>query len=540
MIGVSRRTVLGGLAGGLAAVSLSACGGPQSSYTGGGQATGASAGAAPTLIDVAIGYNNNSSWDPLNTGSAFAMAAHNHVYESLWDAEANTRKPYAALAVGVPSDADLKKTEWTVKLRDNATWHDGKPVTADDVVYSVNRVIGSGAKVITTAFFKDWLDSVTKVDDKTISIKLKYAFPFALQRFSILKIMPKHIFDGKNDDFFKSGKNAVGSGPFKVADHSDTAFTKFAKHDTYNGSIKPAFTSMQWNVSVEAAARIGLLTAATGAVQISDNIPQDQIENLKSKGLTVQGVDSMNMLGLAFNTSVAPFNDKRVRQALRMAIDSKKLIQLAIAGQGVPASAFVQSTSPYYNKAKTQFDYNPEKAKALLAEAGVALPIEVRLMSSNIAWLQSSVNTIKEGWDAIGVKTTLDVMETAQFNTKIAGGDKAQAATFSGNPNQFGLDADLNIRWFYSPTSSFDPWNKWTQTPEYKDLDAKLMAAQKESDPAKNKALMNEILDILADQGVIYPVMHMKLFTAWDPKKLDGVAALDIPGVNLLKAKRLA
>lgn len=534
----SRRTVLSGvLAGaGMATIGLSGCGGPKSSYNPGG-AGGTQAG---DHIDVAIGYNNNSSWDPLNTGSAFAMAAHNHVYEPLWDAEAVTRKPFAALASSLPSEAEAAKNEWTVKLREGAKWHDGKPVTADDVVYSAERVLSPGSKVITNAFFATWLESITKVDDKTVKIKLKFPFVSAIERFSILKIMPKHVFDGKDADFFKAGKNTVGSGPYKVAAHQDTAYTKFERYDGYNGSLKPAAKTMQWNVAVESAARIGLLTAATGSVQISDNIPQDQIDSLKSKGLTVEGVDSMNMLGLAFNTSVPPFDNKLVRQALRTAIDTEKLIKLAIAGQGARAQSFVQQTSPYFNKATTQFTYDPEKAKSLLKQAGMSGPIQIRLMSSNIAWLSAAVNTIKEGWDAVGVKTSLDVMETAQFNSKLAAGDKAQAVTFSGNPNQFGLDPDLNIRWFYSATSQFLPWNKWNETAEYKALDAQLLDAMKQADKAANKAAVNKAMDVLAEEAVIYPVMHMKLFTAWDPKKLTGVKPLDIPGVNLLGSKRTA
>lgn len=512
--------------------SVAACSGPASSSN-----AGQSGGKLLDHIDVAIGYNNNSSWDPHNTGSAFAMAAHNHVYESLWDAAPRTREPYAALAAELP--ADPKAAEWTVKLRDGATFHDGKPVTADDVVFSFERVLATDPKVLTNAFFASWLAGVTKVDDKTVKVSLKFPFAAALQRFSIVKIIPKHHFEGKPSEFISSGKNAVGSGPFKVAGHEDTSFTKFEAHSGYNGSAKPAYKSMQWNVSVDAAARVALLTSGASGVQISDNIPQANIDALKAKGLTVEGVDSMNLLGLAFNTSKKPFNDKRVRQALRMAIDAQKLIDVSIAGKGTPATGFLHEASPEFNRAATQYTYDPTKAKALLAEAGVK-DLSLRLMSTNISWTAVAVNSIKEAWEAIGVKTTLDVRETAAFNTAVAAGEPADVLTFSGNPNQFGADADLNIRWFYSPSTPFLPWNKWSETPEYKALDQQLVAAIQETDETKHKELINKAMDTIADEAVIYPVMHMQLFTAWDPKKLSGIQPLDIPGVNLLKAKRIA
>lgn len=513
-------------AAGAIGASLSACGGPKSSI---------SNTTATQTADVAIGYNNNSSWDPLNTGSAFAMAAHNHIYEPLWDADPVTRAPFAALATELP---DATKTEWTVKLRSGAEWHDGVAVTADDVVYSVKRVLDTAKPILTNAFFATWLDSVTKVDDSTVTVKLKFAFPYAIQRFAVLKILPKHRFEGKEDDL-KKGANALGSGPFKLTGHEDTSFSKFDAYAKYNGPRKPILSSMRWNVSVDAAARVGLLTSGAAGVQISDNIPQDNVANLKSKGLTVEGVDSMNLLGLAFNTSKPPFDKKRVRQALRMAIDAKKLIDIAIAGQGTPATCFLQEASKFYHKAPMQYAYDPERAKKILAEEGVT-QLKVTLLSTNISWTRVAVNTIKENWDAIGVATTLDVQETAAFNTKVAEGAPVDVLTFSGNPNQFGADADLNVRWFYSTSNTFMKWNKWGATAEYKALETMLNQAIQAGDAKAVDAKMNDALDVIADEAVIYPVMHMKLFTAWDPAKLDGVVPLDIPGVNMLKVSRKA
>ncbi len=201
---VRRFAKLTGLVAAVATVSLiTACSGPQSS-TSVGQA------AAKGHVDVAIGYNNNSSWDPLNTGSAFAMSAENHIYEALWDSSPVDRKPYAALAAELPKDTKL--LSWTVKLRSGAKWSDGKPVTADDVVFSVNRVLNAQKPVITTAFFSSWLKDAVKVDDHTVKLDLKNAFPYALDRFSILKIMPKHVFDGKADDFYADARTSSGRG----------------------------------------------------------------------------------------------------------------------------------------------------------------------------------------------------------------------------------------------------------------------------------------------------------------------------------------
>ncbi len=534
MSGLSRRRLASAVVVTVVALAAAACSGPASSISVNNNPT-----AAASRVDVAIGYNNNQNWDPLNTGSAFVMSAENHIYEPLWDAAAVTRKPFAALATVLPTADQQKQPVWTVKLRPGATWQDGQPVTADDVVYTFGRVLDTSKPLLTTSFFSSWLQSVTKVDDSTVKITMKTAFPYALQRFAIVKIMPKHIFDGQSDDFIKQGKNALGSGPYKVTAQQDGSFTTLTRYDKYNGPLKPTIQTMQWNVAVDPAARTALLTSGSNGVQIADNIPQDSIDTLKAKGLTVEGADSMNMLGLAFNTSRPPFDNKLVREALRYAIDTNKLIQVSVGGQGSPATGFLQQSSPYYKAASTQYTYDPQKAKALLKEAGVTTPINIRLMSTNISWTKIAVNTIKEGWDAIGVNTTLDVVETAQFNSQLASGAPVDVVTFSGNPNQFGQDPDLNIRWFYSASGQFMPWNKWDQTADYKTLDTILTQSEQTSDPATATKLVNQAMDMIAEQGVIYPVMHMKLFTAWDPKALTGVKALDIPGVNLLSASRV-
>lgn len=509
------------------AALITSCAGPQSSTSVGGE-------AAEGHIEVAIGYNNNSSWDPLNTGSAFAMSAHNHIYEGLWDSSPIDRKPYAALASELPEDTT--SLEWTVDLREGAAFSDGEPVTADDVIFSVNRVLSPEKTIITKSFFSTWLDSVEKVDEDTVTVKLKYAFPYALDRFSILKIMPAHVFEGQPDEFYADAANALGSGPFKVTKTEPTSFTAFELNDEYTGPLSPKVASMQWNVSVDGAARTGLLTSGVSGVQMSDNIPQDAIETLEGAGLTVEGADSMNMLGLAFNTSKAPFNDKRVRQALRMAIDTEKLIDVSIAGKGSPATSFLQESSPYYEEAKTQYAYDPDEAKRLLAEAGVS-SIDLTLLSTNVSWTAVAVNAIKQDWDAIGVNTTLDVVETATFNSRVAASDPADVLTFSGNPNQFGMDADLNVRWFYSNTNTFMIWNKWGESAEYAELDQLLTEAEQAGSVDVTDARMADALDIIADEGVIYPVMHMQLFSAWDPTKVSGVTALNIPGVYMMNAE---
>lgn len=138
-----------GAMGAAAALSsaLAACSsGPESTNDTGGSGSGRNA----TLTAV-IGYGNDGSWDPTQTASAFCMAANNHVYEGLLDTDPISREPYAALATQVP--ADLTGTSWKFTLRAGATFHDGKPVTADDVVFVFDRILDPRTQTLAKGFF---------------------------------------------------------------------------------------------------------------------------------------------------------------------------------------------------------------------------------------------------------------------------------------------------------------------------------------------------------------------------------------------------
>ena len=121
------------------------------------------------------------------------MAAIQHIYEALVETDPITREPCPALATALP-DRHRPRTTWKFTLREGAKWHDGQPVTADDVVFTFQRILDPTANVLVGNFFRAWLKEVRKIDDNTVELVLKFPFPDGVQRLSIAKIMPKHVF----------------------------------------------------------------------------------------------------------------------------------------------------------------------------------------------------------------------------------------------------------------------------------------------------------------------------------------------------------
>ncbi|MGW0820037.1 ABC transporter substrate-binding protein [Streptomyces sp. NPDC002845] len=526
-----RRSFLkcSGAVGAAAALSssLSACSsGPESTNETGGGKNG-------TLTAV-IGYGNDGSWDPTQTASAFSMAANNHIYEGLLDTDPISREPYAALATQVPSD--LSGTSWTFELRPGATFHDGKPVTADDVVFVYERILDPDTQSLAKSFFAGWLEGVRKIDARNVELMLKFPFPEGLSRLTLAKIMPKHVFSrpGAWDDAIK-GK-AVGSGPYRQTAHHPKSNTTFEAYDDYNGPRPPVFEKMNWLTVVDASSRVAKISGSSAGAQIADNIPYANIEQLKSGGMAVEGGSGMNNLFLMFNTRHQPFDDVRVRQALHYAIDREKMIEVALKGHGTPASSFLNEGNPAYRPAKTVYGYNPGKAKALLKKAGVS-GLKVEILAVNVSWIVDCLPTIKASWDAIGVETTLSPQETTAVFTKMDQKQDYQVVAAASNPNQFGLDADLIMRYNYTPTNLWMQYTRWADDSVARRLFRQMDQAARESDADRKRAMVQDYIDIVAEQAVLYPVVHNELMTAWDPGRLTGIRAQPYPGINLLQAK---
>ncbi|MFJ4323799.1 ABC transporter substrate-binding protein [Streptomyces tricolor] len=526
---LKRVGALGAAAVGLPPALAACSAGPESTND-----TGDGGSGKDRTLTAVIGYGNDGSWDPTQTASAFAMAANHHIYEGLLDTDPITRVPYPALATALPGDPSA--TTWRFTLRSGATFHDGRPVTADDVAFVFDRILDPRTQTLAKGFFAPWLDSVRTVDARTVELGLKFPFPDGLARLTLAKVMPQHVFSrpGAWDDAVKG--LAVGSGPYRQTAHHPKSNTTFEAFAAYNGPRKPAFRTMNWLTIVDASSRVARISGTDAGAQIADNIPYANIPRLERGGLKVAGGAGMNNLFLMFNTRHKPFDDVRVRQALRYAIDSERMVRVALKGHGRPASSFLNEGNPSHRRAKTVYGYDPARAKALLKAAGVT-DLKVDIMAVNVSWIVDCLPTIKASWDAIGVRTTLAPQETTAVFTKLDQKQDYQVVVAASNPNQFGLDADLIMHYNYGPGNLWMQYTRWADDPVAKQLFTDMDRATREPDPEKKKAMVQDYIDVVAEQAVLYPVVHNELMTAWDARRLGGIRAQPYPGVNLLQAK---
>ncbi len=490
-------------------------------------------GKGGKTIEATLGFTLSSGFDPGNASSAVATAVNQHIFEGLVDLDPITREPYLALAKAQP-EGSADGLTYTVSLRDGATFSDGTPVTAEDVAWSFTRVLKPADPAAPPLMqgFIPFIDTVTAKDTTTVEFTLKYPFALFAQRIAVIKIVPK----AKTADAAaaKAFDNApIGSGPFKLDSASKESGVKLSKNAAYNGPRPAPVDAMTWNTTTEAAARVSDLQG--GRVQAIESVPYLNVDSLKDK-YTVDVKQAFNQVFLMFNTAAAPFDDKRVRQALHYAIDRDAVIKTALNGYGSPASSYLDEGNKDYQKAATVYDYNPDKAKALLQAAGVT-NLSIQMDTTDASIVKDVAPLVVEQWKKIGVNASLNTVPSAAIYGDVVPKDTFRVLMATGDPSVFGVDTDLLMRWFYYGETWPGQRYRWS------DADRKAMAtlldkAAQTPDEAARKALWKQALDKVADEVPLYPILHTKVVTAYDPAKLSGFSGAATTGLYFLGTSR--
>lgn len=498
-------------------------------------ATGSSGGAATTgaastgTIEAGISYALSTGFDPMTSSGAAPMAANIHVFEGLTELHPATRERYLALAKAEPTQVDDRTYE--VTLRDGAKFHNGDPVTAEDVAFSFERILDP-ANASLFAQFIPFIDKVTAKDEATVTFALKYAFPLFADRISIVKIVPKKLVASDQAGFDAA---PVGTGPYKLISAVKDDKIVFEKFADYNGPMPAKAGGMTWFLLSDAAARV--TAVESGRVQAIEDVPYLDIERLKST-VDVESVQSFGLLFLMFNCEAKPFDDKRVRQALHYGLDTETVIKRALLGNAAAATSFVQEDHPNYMKAATVYGYDPAKAEQLLKEAGVS-SLEFELMTTDTAWVKDVAPVMLESWNKLpGVKVTLKSLQSGALYADQVDTGSFKVVAAPGDPSVFGNDLDLLLSWWYRgdvwPTNRF----RWNKTPEYAAVQKKLDQAVQTTDPTEADKAWGEIINTVAEEAPLYPIFHRQLPTAWDSSKLGGFQPLPTTGLSFIDVGR--
>ena len=338
----------------------------------------------------------------------------------------------AMLADSITTEDNIN---FVVHVDDAATWSDGTPVTADDVAYSVLRLASPIVNNTTlmlyafegtddaTGFVEEGATSMSGVqvlDDKTVQFTSKY--PMALTTFQntyarYIHVMPKHVIEQFAEDELTTAewfnKPDVISGPFFLTDYDNDHYISYtANKDYWKGAPKID----KLNIKIVDGSQIysGL---QSGEIDITQHtmtaIPQEDYESIEAlENVSVVYGSPVTNQSAFIQTANIP--DARVRQALVYAIDRQQLVDQLLKGHGEVVDGFLSSASPFYDDSITPIEYNPEKAKELLEEAGWDGSQTLRFyVNSGDNTFVNGVQVMVAQWAAVGINVEVTTVDLA-------------------------------------------------------------------------------------------------------------------------------
>src|SRR5215510_14914648 len=468
-------------------------------------------------------------------------------YEPLagWDPEGNL---FPVLAAEIPSRengglaADAMSVTW--KLKRNVRWHDGKPFTADDVVFNWEFASDPATAATTIGSYKDV--KVEKVDDYTVVVRFAKPTPFWADAFVAVRgmIIPKHLFadyKGAKSREAPANLTPVGTGPYRFVDFKPGDLVKAELNIDYHVANQPFFDTIEmkgggdavsaaravlqtgeydyaWNMQVEDEILQRLEAGGKGRVQITQggNIEHIQL-NSTDPWTEVDGERS------SIKTKHPLLSDPAVRQALGMLVDRKSVEDHIYGRTGVATANFLNNPERFRSK-NTKWEFNIEKASRLLEDAGWKKgPDGIRVKDGKKLKLvyQTSINTprqknqsiVKQACQKAGIDIDLkSVTASVFFSSDVANPDTyskfyCDLQMYNNNAQP---DPEIFLRQFCSWEMAIKD-NKWQgrnitrwRNQEYDDTHK---AAQVELDPVKRAALLIKLNELVINNIVVIPVV---------------------------------
>ena len=303
---------------------------------------------------------------------------------------------------------------WEFKLRPGVTFHNGDPLTSNDVKFTYEELVVNPDVNSPHLTFLQTIQEVVVIDDLTFQIKTSQPDVLLPSRVFDLygSVVPQNYYEEVGDEDFDT--LPIGTGPFKFVEWVQDSHMTFEANQEYWGP-KPAFDTLELRFITDDAARMAALLA--GEVDIASNVPPSRVAEIEAASdLDVRSGPSSRFYFVVMDTTKPPFDDAGVRKAVNLAIDREGLVEGIGLGFGTPiASVFIPQTFGY--DPGIQPEYDPEQARALLAEAGYPDGFDVVFDSFTGSIVDHSrvAEAIVAQLNDVGIRATINVAEFGVF-----------------------------------------------------------------------------------------------------------------------------
>lgn len=435
--------------------------------------------------------------------------------------------PHPHLAESV-EQVDESTVRFTI--REGVTFHNGDPLTVDDVVFTLERISNpdQGSDLYRYA---NTVTSVEAIDDRVVEVTLSEPDVTFITRMTLVPIVPRAVVEELGDAEFDA--NPMGTGPYRFVSWERGDRVTLEAYEDYWGD-PAAIQTLVFRGIPEDATRMA--EVQTGAAGLVTNVPTHLVPELESSDNTVvQDVNSLRTMFCILNTHKAPFDNVLVRQAANYAVDKELIAVGLMDGYATPTTQpFGPEVFGYNPEAEGSYAHDPDRARELLAEAGYADGVEVNFFSPAGRYLKDEevVQTIAAQLQEVGFEVNVNFMEWQAFSdTHIQSGEPSPDLdiAFYSNANNTG-DADYNLSLNVHSGNRGVYWN----SPE---TDAMIDEARQVVDEAERLALYHQIIDLMIEEAPwIYLYTQHDIYAA--TSSLQGWEArpdemIDLRGVSL-------
>lgn len=433
---------------------------------------------------------------------------------------------------------------WTFKLRPGQKWHNGDPLTAHDVKFSLERTMSPESRAAAAASMKRSIKSIDVIDDLTVRVNTNGAqigLPASLSRAVAPEgsIMPKAYIEKVGADEFR--KKPIGSGPWKFVRSVPGDRIEFEAVDHAHWRGRPKYKNLHVLLVPEEATRVAM--ARTGEVAIA-SISPETIQGAARGGLEIVSVPGTMQAVFQFwgtwrsEAKDSPLAKLRVRQALSLAIDRKQVIEHVMAGKAAiprPYSTFSYTDSLSVDRWKKwteeNFRYDPVLAKKILAEEGYPNGFELKFANTALPGTQFMVavgTAVADMWQKIGIKVTTKHYEWGAFPPLVRAKDQEQLTGWASMYRTVGRpDAPWRYNAAYNPESNErlfgDKDNCGDACKRFVEL---YRATINERDPKKRTEFNDAMVEHVTSQWMSIPIIEGMGYYAVNAKKVGQFAPI--------------
>jgi len=401
----------------------------------------------------------------------------------------------------------LDDTTWEFTLRKGVKFHNGDPFTAEDVQFSIHRVLNPQQKSPQYGNIRG-IKEVKILDDYKIHIITDKPFPLLMERMVYFPIIPKNYVQKVGDEVFGT-TGPVGTGPYKHIEWKRDQYLKLeAFEEHWRG--KSAIKYLTYRIIPEVASQVAELK--TGGIDMIRNVPPDLMNDLKSHPNTyVTDAPILRVHYVGLDTRVPPFDKKLVRQAANYAIDRQAIIEKLLFGLGKPVATMINPMAFGYDPTVEGYTYDPARAKKLMAEAGYSNGVDITFHTGDSGVWRSVHEVIAQMLTDVGIRVNLKVWDPGPTFTKFLQQEGKATNGYHGSWGYYSVfDADAILHPLYHSEPGGLYGRHYPRHPEIDKLglDQMMDEARSTLDQGKRKKIYSEMQKLLKEHAPTIFLFH--------------------------------